>query len=225
MMVSPFLKMFGKSPFRPLFEHMDTSFQCAKQLPAFFMATLKEDWVEAEKIQMHINALEEKADEIKRDLRLNLPKDLFLPVARTDLLELISKQDFLANETKHIAGLVMARKMVLPETLREEYLDFLQCCLDAASHAHQAIRELNDLYAAGFCGKEADIMEEMIEQLHHIEKTTDEKHLTLRANMVKHETEYSPIDAIFFYKVIEWTGRLADCAQKIGDRLQICIAR
>lgn len=217
--------MFGKSPFRPLFQHMETAFLCTKQLPLFFAATLAQDWSLAEQIQVKINELEELADEIKRDLRLNLPKDLFLPVARTDLLELISKQDFLANETKHIAGLITARKMILPVSIRQDYLAFLQRCIDAAEQAYAAIRELNDLYAAGFCGKEADIMAEMIEQLHHIEHDTDNMQIKLRAAMFEQEAVLAPVEAIFWYKIIEWTGRLADNAQKIGDRLQICIAR
>jgi predicted phosphate transport protein (TIGR00153 family) len=224
-MVSPFLKLFGKSPFRPLFQHMETAFHCTEQLPEFFAATLHGEWEKASIVQSKINELEEKADDYKRDLRLNLPKDMFLPVARTDLLELISQQDFLANETKHIAGLVVARKMLIPECIRHEYLAFLQRCIDAANQAYKAIRELNDLYAAGFAGREAEIMEEMIEQLHHIEHDTDEMQINLRASMFRHETEWAPVEAIFLYKVVEWTGRLADNAQKIGDRLQICIAR
>lgn len=224
-MASPFLKLFGKSPFRPLLEHMGAAFHCVEQLPEFFAATLENDWQKASEIQLKINELEEKADDIKRSLRLNLPKDLFMPVARTDLLELISQQDLLANETKHIAGLIFTRKMTLPETIRTTYLIFLQRCIDAAQQAYKANRELSDLYAAGFCGKEAEIMEEMIEQLHHIEHDTDEMQIKLRAEIFQHETEYAPVEVIFLYKIIEWTGRLATTAQKIGDRLQICIAR
>jgi uncharacterized protein Yka (UPF0111/DUF47 family) len=39
------------------------------------------------------------------------------------------------------------------------------------------------------------------------------------------ERELPPVNVIFIYKIIEWTGDLADRAQDIGDRLQILLAR
>lgn len=224
-MGSPFLKLFGKSPFRPLFQHMETSYLCVTQLQEFFVSTQASDWAKAAEVQQQINILEHKADDLKRSLRLNLPRDLFMPVARTDILWLVAEQDLLANESKHIAGLVMGRKMQIPEAIKEQYFQFLARSIDAARQAFKAIRELNDLYDAGFSGREVEIIRDMIEELHHIEHDTDEMQIKLRATLFAHETEIPPVEVIFLYKLIEWTGRLADIAQRIGDRLQISITR
>ena len=34
-----------------------------------------------------------------------------------------------------------------------------------------------------------------------------------------------PVDVMFLYKIIDRIGELADCAQKVGSRLQLLIAR
>ena len=224
-MVSPFSKLFGKAPFQPLFDHMETVFSCARELPDFFQATQEQNWEAAKNIQKTIHLWEKQADSLKQDLRLNLPGNLFMPIARTDILELISAQDQIANYTKRITGLVIARQMHLPSTIQKEFPAFLLRCLDACKQAFKATRELNDLYAAGFSGREKEIMHNMVEQLHQIERDTDELEMSLRHNLFKMEQELPPVDAIFLYKIIEWTSQLADYAQRVGDRLLICIAK
>jgi len=224
-MTSPFLKLFGKSPFLPLRAHVETAYLCTSKLKDFFLATQKNDWDAAEIAQRAIKDLENRADELKRDFRLNLPKNLFLPVARTDLLELISFQDHLANTAKDIAGLVLGRKMLIPDTMFDPFLTLLDRSIDAAKQAYKAVRELHELYEGGFGGKELSIIEEMITRLHEIEHDTDEQQAELRLMLFQQEGELPPVNVMFLYKILEWTGQLADHAQKIGDRLQICIAR
>ena len=94
---NPFSAMFGRSPFQPLLAHIVKAQECADQLLPFFEATLAGDWEEAARVRETITRLEHEADELKTELRLNLPNTLFLPVSRTDLLELISVQDKMAN--------------------------------------------------------------------------------------------------------------------------------
>ena len=53
----------------------------------------------------------------------------------------------------------------------------------------------------------------------------DEQQITIRATLFKLESELSPVDVIFLYKIIEWVGDLADRAQKVGGRLQMLVAR
>ena len=137
--------MFGPSPIRPIEQHMHKVYHCAKLLYPFFEAVLQQDWLNAELIQHRIAAMEKEADVIKRNLRLHLPTGLFLPVARTDLLELLSAQDRIANKAEDIAGLIMSRKMIIPPSVCELLMPFLSRCLDAAKQACKAINELDQL--------------------------------------------------------------------------------
>ena len=99
-MMGNLFKVFGPSPIKPLEHHMKISHDCAHQLKPFFEAVLQDDWTCAQNIKTNIDHLEKRADHIKRDLRLHLPTGLFLPFARTDLLELLQAQDNIANKAK-----------------------------------------------------------------------------------------------------------------------------
>lgn len=224
MPTTPFLNMFGRSPIRPLEEHMSKVHACVSVLDPFFVAVLAQNWTQAEKIQQDVVRLENEADDMKRDLRLHLPKGLFLPVSRSDLLSLLNVQDRLANKAKDIAGMVLGRKMIFPETLTAHFFDFLQRCIEAVKQADTAIHELDELLETGFSGSEIKVVESMLNQLSRIERDTDDKQIRLRQLMFELENTLPPVNVMFLYKIIEWTGELADRAREVGDRLQILLA-
>jgi predicted phosphate transport protein (TIGR00153 family) len=223
--MSNIFNMFGPSPIKPIEQHIHKSYHCAKLLYPLFEATLKQDWDEADILKEKITVLEREADLIKRDLRLHLPTGLFLPVARTDLLELLSVQDHIANKAQDIAGLILGRRMVIPEILHPLLMPFLTRCLDAAKMACKTINELDELLETGFRGNEVKIVEEMIVSLDEIEHDCDEQLATIRHEIFKIEINLPPIEIIFLYKLVQWIGDLADCAQIVGGRFQILIAR
>lgn len=217
--------MFGRSPIRPLEQHMHKAHTCAKTLRPFFESVLNQDWEQAAQIQSSISALENEADDLKRDLRLHLPKGLFLPVPRTDILELLDKQDKVANKAKDIAGLIIGRKMILPESIASDFIAFLERSIDASRQACKAINELDELLEAGFSGNEVKVVEDMIVKLDAIEHDTDDMQIKIRQKLFHMENTLSPIDVIFLYKLIDWTGDLADRAQTVGRHLEVLLAR
>jgi predicted phosphate transport protein (TIGR00153 family) len=217
--------MFGPSPIRPIEKHMQKAYQCAKELQPFFQAVMQDNWDEVLSIRDKINQLEKEADVIKRELRLNLPTGLFLPVARTDILELLSAQDRIANKTQDIAGLIVGRKMKIPESISPLFFPFLDHCLDAARQACKATNELDELLESGFRGSEVKIVDAMIVTLDKIEHESDDQLYEIRQKIFELEKTLPPLDIIFLYKLVQWIGDIADHSQTVGARLQILIAR
>ena len=39
------------------------------------------------------------------------------------------------------------------------------------------------------------------------------------------ERDLPPIDAMFLYRILDWTGDIGDRAQRVGSRLQLMLAR
>ncbi len=225
MPTTPFLNMFGRSPIRPLEEHMAKVHACVKQLQPFFDAVFAKDWARVEVLHKDIVRLENEADTMKRDIRLHLPNSLFMSFSRSDLLELLEIQDALANKAKDVAGMVLGRKMSFPDAMVSHYIEFLKRNIDASAQANTAIHELDELLETGFSGNEIKIVDSMITKLTAIEHATDDLGNQLRLVLFSLEKSLPPVDVMFLYKIIEWTGDLADDAREIGDHLQILLAK
>ena len=223
-MANMLANIFGSSPVRPLEKHMGLSYLCAKQLNGFFAAATSGDWDKAIEFRSEIERLEHEADDLKKEIRLHLPKSLFMPVPREDLLELVLVQDKIANRTKDVSGIVLGRKMQIPSQISEQFLEFVERNVDAAKQARKSVRELDELFTAGFRGAEVDLVAALIEELDRIETDTDDKQAALRAALFDIESTLNPIDAIFMYKVIETTGEIADMAERVGRRLELLLS-
>ncbi|QIR13555.1 TIGR00153 family protein [Shewanella aestuarii] len=225
MPVNSILGVFAKSPLKPLEQHIDKVNECAFLLVPFFDASVAGDWDEAVKIRKQISILEKDADTLKREIRLTLPGGLFMPVERTDLLELLTQQDKIANKTKDISGRVIGRQLVFPPSVQEPFNAYLKRCLDAVLLAKKAINELDDLLETGFRGREVELVARMINELDSIEEDTDDLQIQVRRQLYSVEAELNPVDVMFLYKIIEWTGDLADIAERVGSRLELMLAR
>jgi predicted phosphate transport protein (TIGR00153 family) len=225
MAPNPISNLFGRSPFRAIQQHMEKAQSGAAELTAFFQAALTDDWTQAEVVQQRIVKLENEADHIKREIRLNLPGSLFLPVPRSDLLELLSIQDRIANEAKDIAGLMLGRHMRVPTSMVAGMVGYLDNSIATTLQARTAINELTDLLEAGFRGRDVDLAEALIRELDRLEHDNDQLQVQIRSQLFAIEDELPPVDVIFLYKIIDWIGDLANHSQKVGSRLQILIAR
>ncbi|WP_461535748.1 TIGR00153 family protein [Spongorhabdus nitratireducens] len=217
--------VFGRSPIGPIQKHIAKAHECATELLPFFQAVYEEDWELAANLQHTISRLEEEADVIKKNVRLSLPKSLFLPVPRADLLEIVTVQDKVANRAKDIAGLVLGREMKFPEPIREAFLLYLQRSIETSMQALRAMNELDELLETGFRGREVDLVEHMIEELDNIESDTDDLQVQVRKILFAIEQDLPPVDVIFLYKIIDWVGDLADRASRVGSYLQLTLAR
>jgi len=217
--------LFGRSPVKPLQDHMAAAHKCISQLIPFFDAVLNDDWDKVSTLQKEISKLENEADELKRELRLHLPNSLLMPVSRRDLLEVLSMQDKIANKAKDIAGLITGRKMSFPKQIGPLLKEYVQRSVDASEQACVAINEFDELVETGFSGREIKLVESMIEKLDDIESDNDRIQVQVRAEMFKLEKDLHPIDVIFMYKIIDWIGELADRAQRVGSRMELMLAR
>jgi predicted phosphate transport protein (TIGR00153 family) len=217
--------IFGSSPVSPLQKHMSKVYACASELIPLFNAVINEDWEEVSRLQQIISEYEKDADVLKKELRLNLPKGLFMPVSRQDLLEVLLMQDRIANQAKDIAGTIVGRHIVLPEAIHEDYIRFVARCVAACKQARKAINELDELVETGFSGQEIQIVTDMITKLDEIESDTDNLQSAIRAKIFEIENEMPPIEAMFLYKIIEGTGEIADKSQGVGSRLLLMLAR
>jgi predicted phosphate transport protein (TIGR00153 family) len=220
-----FSKLFGQSPFTALQKHMQAVLECAREVQPMIDALVAGDQDRVTEIKTLIFDKEAEADQIKHDLRASLPKSLFMPVDRRDLLEVLQLQDTIANTAQDIAGLLFERKMSIPGFLGTPLINLTARCIDTVEHAGSVINELDELLAIGFRGREVDRVDEMLRELNRIEDETDELGIALARALFDHESELDPVSVMMWYQIIEWVGDLADYAEKVGDHLRLLIAK
>jgi len=217
--------IFGVSPIKPLQNHMAAAIKCVDLLDPFLKATFEDNWDKATDVFDNISAEEQSADDLKKQFRMHMPKSLFMPVSRGDLLSIITKQDNIANLTKDICGIILGRKMAIPKKLQDDFIGFAESSAETCHKAHGAINELDELLETGFAGSEVKFVKKLIRDLAAQEQKVDKKEQKLRKKLFNIETDLSPIDVIFMYNIIDQIGGLADTAELIGNQVELLLAK
>ncbi len=217
--------LFGKSPIRPLQEHMSLVVVCASKLESFFESVIADDWQTASEVFDRISDDENQADELKKQFRLNMPKSLFMPVSRGDLLGILAQQDNIANTAKDVCGIVLGREMDIPTSLQSDFIAYVKSAIETCEKARTAIDELDELLETGFTGQEVKFVKKLIRDLDAQEQKVDKRERKLRHRLFKIEGDIPPVHVMFLYNVIDNIGEIADTAERVGNQLELLLAK
>ncbi len=222
---NPIAKLFGQSPFPAMQNHMRAVLECVRDVIPLFEALEADDQEQMKLAHDRIFASESKADAIKNDMRLALPRSLFMPVDRRDLLELLDLQDSIADTAQDIAEMLLERDMSPPENMQPTLDLLVKKCVETCEQAGLILEEFDELLATGFRGREANRVEVMLSELSRLENEADEYEVALISDLFAHEDRMKPVDVMMWYRLIELIGDLADFAEKSGNRVRLLIAR
>lgn len=214
-----FLTLFNKSPLVPVHAHLQKCADCTSELVEYFEAVFQERWDEAGKLYHSIGDCEHDADELKKEVRLNVPRSLLSSVSREDLLELVHIQDKIANATQDIAGLILGRQMTFPEAVQPGLREFLRESLRSVQLAVDTGNRLIELTKTGFSNRGVEEISTQLEELHTAETASDGLQRELRSTLYQIESTLKPVDVMFIYKILDLIGEISDSAQSAGNRM------
>ena len=114
--------------------------------------------------------------------------------------------------------------MSLPEELSKEVVQFVEKAQSVCYMTQELSQEFEDVLESGFGRHEIKKLMEMIDRVSIAETEADDMENELVHKMFEVEDKMKPVDVVFWYKVFEWIGDLADYSKKTGSRLRLMIA-
>ena len=193
-------------------------------MPALFEALIAGDLDALKAQQEKVAELESGADLLKNELRNHLPRKLFMPVDRRDLLEILDLQDTIADVAEDIGDILVARNWTVPEPMQQPLLTFVARAVDTAIAGREVLQQLDELVEVGFSGPESEAVLAQIEKVLQLEEESDLLELKVTQVLFAHEDEMSAVSVILWMRILDWVGDLADYPKKVCNRLRLLIA-
>ncbi len=224
-MVRALVGLLGKNPFKPLQAHMHLVMECVALVRPLMEAVIAHDPERVSEVRKQITKAEHEADLAKDELRDNMPRTVFLPVSRTDLLELLHHQDDIADGAEDAAILADMKPLQTPEGMGEEILEFVDICLEAARSAETVVGRLDELIETGFTGPEADEVLDLIRTIGQQEWKADKAAFKLTRRLLADDDTPDCIDVFLWMKLFEALGNIANAAEQVGNYLRLMLSR
>lgn len=224
-MVRALVGLFAKSPFKPLQVHMEKVMACIDLVPDLIGALVEGQEERVAEIRREITRTEHEADLVKNQLRDNLPRTLFLPVSRADLLQLIHHQDDIADGAEDAAILCGMKHLSVPPELKDDVVRFAELCVQSARSAEKLVSKLDELLETGFAGPDSDQVTRLIDQIGQQEWEADKGAFTLLKAFFRSEEVSSCSDIVLWMKLCEALGDIANAAEQVANHLRVMLAR
>ena len=222
MAVKPAIsEVISNSPLALLERHAGVCVDCVERLPLYFQEVQSGRWARAEEVREEICRFEGLADELKQDVRSNLPRGLWMSVSRADLLELVRVQDKMANGVKEVSGISLGRQLAFPSPLTEDLNEFVDVVVAVSSSVVKIIGATRELSRSAFGTRQTNVILDFVSQVEAGERRSDDMQAALRARVREHEIDLPPVDAMFLYQLLAAIGEIADNAEKVAHRAQI----
>ena len=222
MAVKPAIsEVISNSPLALLERHAGVCMDCVERLPLYFKEAQSGLWARAEEVREEICRFEGLADELKQDVRSNLPRGLWMSVSRADLLELVRVQDKMANGVKEVSGISLGRQLAFPSPLTEDLNEFVDVVVAVSRSVVKIIGATRELSRSAFGTRQTNAILDFVSQVEAGERRSDDMQAALRSRVREHEVDLPPVDAMFLYQLLAAIGEIADNAEKVAHRAQI----
>ena len=217
------VQLFSKSPFGPLQEHLKKVGDCVELVKPLFQALLDNDDESLRSTAKQISKLEHSADEIKNEIRDNMPRNIFMPVNRSDFLNLLSQQDSIADTVEDIAFLLTVRKTNCPESWRDSLLSYVHKCVNVFNETSEIYESLDSLVQSGMTGPDASAVLKKINDIGLKEWEVDKTQFEMLSNMFSMEDEMKPADLFWWSKIFKELGDIGNYSEKSVNSIRMMI--
>ncbi|HFB68217.1 MAG TPA: TIGR00153 family protein [Calditrichae bacterium] len=221
--MSVLANLFRKSPFTPLQTHMERVVKCVHRMQDLYDAHFQGDFEQVNKLAEEISELEHLADIAKNEIRNNLPRGLFLPVNRGDLLEILSLQDSIADKAEDVAILMTLKPLPQIEPLKEDMKNFMLKNIEAVEKTHDIIREMDELLESAFGGTEAEKVIRMVEEVAFMEHEADIMQHKILKELFSMEETLSYSSFYLWINILQTMASLANLAEKLANRVRMLL--
>lgn len=218
-----FLNLFGPSPFTALQLHMQIVSRCVQLLEDLFSAIDARDFIQSASIAESIRKLEHQADIVKNDIRNHLPKSIFLPIDRSNLLEILSMQDHLADNAESVADLVTMKNLPLPEPLKADFMLFLKMSIKTFKTVEEIISELGELLEFSFGGVEAEKVKALVNETSMKERETNIALRGLLKGLFNIEEDLSYGSFYLWVRIIEGITEISKLSERLSSRVRMTL--
>ena len=223
--MSGILNLFARSPFGPTQDHMKAVQRCVEFIGPLTDAICDGDQHRIEELAAKISEQENEADRLKHQIRNHLPKALFLPIDRRDLLEILHLQDSIADSLEETCHLLTLKPLKLPALLHDDFRALTGEIERTCRGMGAVVEHLGDLVVTGFSGREADRVLAMIEEIDLPDTRAEDQGRQIVKRMFALKDDLGALDAMLWYQVFTQIGQVANFAEREASRLRLLIAK
>lgn len=128
-------------------KHADAMEECLVVSAQTLQSYLQNDLTQAKKLAIQSDALESKADKIRREVRDKLYSGAYMPILREDIFRLVVTIDEVANAAEACCDVFLNQRPEVPEQFQDDFNKIIDASLGVGESLKHAVL----CYLQGIC--------------------------------------------------------------------------
>lgn len=219
------LDIFAKPPFEIVKLHMEKVVEGVELMNRCVTAYCDENFTEASKLASRVIIKEREADDLKNIIRESLPKSIFMPVSRGDLLAYIKEQDYIIDRAEEIVLNLEMKKILMPSCIKQSIKNLTNEACNVVKLLPPTLNSLVELFESSFIRRKEEKVHEYISKLDKKEDETACVEQEVMMCIFEWEDKFSCGDLYILIEIVKQLGKMADHAENCGDRIRCMIAK
>ncbi len=222
---SGLLETIPGSPYKVLQEHFKRVCKAVRKLDKMVKLYLEGNFTEASSVSVEISRLEREADELKRHLRATLPRKIFMPISKEDLLAILASNERIADTCQDVAQILDMRETIIPEGLHPLLERFLGHIIDAVDSLRDMMNHLERLLESTFAKVETNVIITLGHKVHEHEYKADSVNKELSRAIYALEGKESPMALVHLMRFTDVLDSVADNAENAALRMVLVVSK
>ena len=219
------LETLPSSPYKTLEAHFKKACRAVRKLDKMVKLYLEGDFTEAASISVEISRLEHEADELKRHLRATLPRKIFMPISKEDLLAILASNERIVDTCQDVAQILDMRETKIPEELHPLMESFLGHIIDSVDSLRVMMNLLDRLLKSTFAKIETREVIALGHKVHEHEYKADSVNKQLSKAIYALEGKESPMALFHMMRFSDVLDSVADHAENAALRLVLVVSK
>ena len=217
-----FESRIGPSVFKSFYEHAEKVFETVENMNASVKSAC--DGKDIEEYITATSKSELEADEIKSEIRDVLRGSVRLAVDKPVFLELVSRQDRIADYAENVTEILSFRKLYDNKEAQKLVLQLADSVTATVEEYRKTVERFEYLLESAFSNKEKDIMHKHIGKVNDLEHEADLIEAKA-ASYVFTNGDDQPLAAAHMYRLIQRLDDVANAAETAANSLLPIISK
>ena len=217
-----FESRIGPSVFKSFYEHAEKVFETVENMNASVKSAC--DGKDIEEYITATSKSELEADEIKSEIRDVLRGSVRLAVDKLVFLELVSRQDRIADYAENVTEILSFRKLYDNKEAQKLVLQLADSVTATVEEYRKTVERFEYLLESAFSNKEKDIMHKHIGKVNDLEHEADLIEAKA-ASYVCTNGDDQPLAAAHMYRLIQRLDDVANAAETAANSLLPIISK
>lgn len=212
-------KLFGRSPFGQIQTHMEHVVKCVEKMIEAVNLMSQGEFEKLDEMAYEVSRLEHHADQLKSDIRNQLLRRFFMPIQPSEVLEILSLQDSLADTAEDVCKVMTLKKLPFPDGMREDFDEFVRLNHKAFQGVATIMTELDELIESGFGGAEGERIRSMAHEVAVAEHQADVVQLKLLKTLYANDAEMSVGQFHLWMRLTRVLSGISNVSENLANRV------